>query len=166
MWHVYDCTDYAVNLFNCPTVAYSGEKDRQKQAADIMAAALKTQGLELTHVIGPDTAHSYHPQAKVEINRRIDAIVARGRNAVPRRVRFTTFTLRYPECLWIRLDGLEEHWKRARIDAEIVDCALREGATDNVSALRIDMPSGGCPLDNTQRPTVHIDGYELTSAGD
>ena len=27
LWHWYDCTDYAVNLFNCPTVAYSGEND-------------------------------------------------------------------------------------------------------------------------------------------
>ena len=37
LWHWYDCTDYAVNLFNLPTVAYSGEIDRQKQAADVMA---------------------------------------------------------------------------------------------------------------------------------
>ena len=37
LWHLYDCTDYALNLFNCPTVAYSGEVDRQKQAADMMA---------------------------------------------------------------------------------------------------------------------------------
>ena len=34
--HLYDCTDWAVNLYNCPTVAYSGEIDKQKQAADIM----------------------------------------------------------------------------------------------------------------------------------
>ena len=113
LWHVYDCTDYALNLFNCPTVAYSGENDRQKQAADIMAAALKAENMELTHIIGPNTGHSYHPQAKEEINRRIDSIVARGRNPVPHRVRFTTFTLRYPECLWVRLEGLEEHWERA-----------------------------------------------------
>ena len=37
LWHLYDSTDYALNLFNCPTVAYSGEVDRQKQAADMMA---------------------------------------------------------------------------------------------------------------------------------
>ncbi|GIS59797.1 MAG: hypothetical protein CM1200mP2_20220 [Planctomycetaceae bacterium] len=36
MWHWYDCTDWAVNLAHCPTVAYSGELDIQKQAADIM----------------------------------------------------------------------------------------------------------------------------------
>jgi len=163
LWHVYDCTDYALNLFNCPTVAYSGEKDRQKQAADIMAAALEAQGMALTHIIGPNTAHAYHPQAKAEINRRIDAIVDRGRDPVPRRVRFTTFTLRYPESLWIRLEGLEKHWERAEVDAEIIDAHSVKVATENVSAFRIAMPSGGCPLDNTRRPAVRIDGDELTA---
>ncbi|HTU27702.1 MAG TPA: prolyl oligopeptidase family serine peptidase, partial [Pirellulales bacterium] len=163
LWQVYDCTDYALNLFNLPTVAYSGEKDRQKQAADVMAAALASQGLELTHIIGPDTGHGYHPQAKEEINRRIDAIVARGRNTVPQRVRFTTFTLRYPECLWIRLEGLNEHWQRAGVDAEITGPHSAQVSTANVSAFRIAMPSGGCPLDNTARPTVKIDGQELTA---
>ncbi len=47
LWHLYDCTDYAVNLFNLPTVAYSGEIDRQKQAADIMAEALENDGLSI-----------------------------------------------------------------------------------------------------------------------
>ena len=40
LWHMYDATDYAANLYNCPTVAYSGEIDRQKQAADMMEKAL------------------------------------------------------------------------------------------------------------------------------
>ena len=44
LWHMYDCTDYAGNLFNCPTVAYSGEMDTQKQAADMMAEALESEG--------------------------------------------------------------------------------------------------------------------------
>jgi predicted peptidase len=41
LWHWYDCTDYAVNLAQCPTIAYSGEIDSQKQAADVMADALR-----------------------------------------------------------------------------------------------------------------------------
>ncbi len=89
LWHLYDATDHAINLFNCPTVAYSGETDRQKQAADMMARALAAEGLLLTHVIGPKTAHSYEKNAKTEINRRIDAIVARGRDPLPAQVRFT-----------------------------------------------------------------------------
>jgi pimeloyl-ACP methyl ester carboxylesterase len=163
LWHVYDCTDYAVNLFNCPTVAYSGENDSQKQAADVMAKAMAAEGIELTHVIGPKTGHSYHPEAKAEINRRIDAIVARGRNPVPNKVRFTTWTLRYNEMLWVTVDGMEQHWERARVDAEIVNSSGVKVTTQNVSALTLAMPSGLCPLDNTRKPKVMIDGSDLTA---
>ncbi len=161
LWHMYDCTDYAVNLFNCPTVAYSGELDKQKQAADMMARALATEGIELVHVIGPKTAHSYHAEAKAEINRRIDAFVSRGRNPVPRQVRFTTWTLRYNQMLWITLDGLEQHWERARVDADITGPASVKLATQNVSALTLSMPPGLCPLDITRRPVLEIDGQSI-----
>jgi hypothetical protein len=152
LWHLYDCTDYAANLFNCPVVAYSGEIDKQKQAADIMAAALSHEGISLVHVIGPQTAHKYHPAAKEEINRRIDALVAVGRNPVPARVRFTTWTLRYHRLLWVAIDGLDAHWERAKLE------------TRNVSALTLSMPPGLCPLDNTRKPRVVIDGLELAGA--
>src|SRR5439155_10984940 len=89
LWHLYDATDYALNLFNCPTVAYSGEIDKQKQAADMMAGALKAEGIELTHVIGPNTGHKYHPDSKVEIDKLIDAIVPKARQRVPKQVKFT-----------------------------------------------------------------------------
>ena len=41
---MYDCTGYAANLAFLPTVAYSGEIDKQKQAADMMEAALNDAG--------------------------------------------------------------------------------------------------------------------------
>jgi dienelactone hydrolase len=160
LWHLYDCTDYAVNLYNCPTVAYSGEVDRQKQAADKMAEALKAEGMTLVHLIGPKTAHAYHPQTKQEINERIDSIAARGRNPVPARVRFTTWTLRYNQMLWLTVDGLEQHWERARVDAEIVGDGV-QATTHNVSALTFSMPAGWCPLDDTHPPKVRLDGQEL-----
>jgi hypothetical protein len=119
LWHMYDCTDYAVNLFNLPTVAYSGEIDRQKQAADMMAKAMDVEGLQLTHIIGPKTGHSYHPEARAEVNRRIDAIMARGRDRLPRRVKFQTWTLRYNESHWVhrRLAAALGTWpRRGRID--------------------------------------------------
>jgi dienelactone hydrolase len=164
LWHLYDCTDYAVNLFNCPTVAYSGEIDSQKQAADIMARALKAEGIELVHIIGPKTGHAYHPRARDEINRRIDRIVARGRNPVPRQVRFTTWTLRYNRMLWVTVDGLDQHWARARVDAELADSSTVKAATANVSALTFSMPAGLCPLDCTRRPTVVLDGQSVSAA--
>jgi hypothetical protein len=164
LWHLYDCTDYALNLANCPVVAYSGEIDKQKQAGDIMARAMAAEGLTLVHVIGPQTAHTYHPQSKEEINRRIDRIVARGRDPVPRQVRFATWTLRYHEMLWVRLDALNRHWEQARVDAEITDGATVTIKTRNVSALTLAMPSGHCPLDVTRRPKVLLGTQELEGA--
>src|SRR5204863_2826443 len=107
----------AVNRFNGPTVAYSGEIDSQKQAADIMGQTLAAEGIEMVHIIGPKTAHSYHRDSKKEIDRRIDSIAVRGRNPVPDHVRFTTWTLRYNQMNWVTVDGLEQHWERAHVDA-------------------------------------------------
>lgn len=161
LWHMYDCTDYAVNLYHCPVVAYSGELDSQKQAADMMAKALEAEGMDLVHIIGPKTRHAYHPEAKKEIDRRLDSIVARGRETIPQRVRFTTWTLRYNEMAWIRLDGLERHWDRARVEAAIAGPSQVQVQTQNISALSFIMPPGRCPFDNTQKVTVILDGDQL-----
>lgn len=164
LWHVYDCTDYAVNLFNCPTVAYSGEIDNQKQAADMMAKALSAEGISMVHVIGPKTPHRYHADSKKEIDRRMDSILARGRDPVPQTVRFTTWTLRYNNALWVTVDGLDAHWERARVDADLGANSTVNAQTKNVSALTFSMPAGLCPLDNTIKPRVVLDGQELEAA--
>ena len=162
--HMYDCTDWAINLSNCPTVAYSGEIDRQKQAADIMAEAMAREGLDMVHIIGPKTGHTYHPEAKKEIDRRIDAIARIGRNPIPKRVQFTTFTLRYNKMHWVTVDALEEHWERARVDAMLLDRFRVSIKTTNVTALTLTMPPGSCPLDNTTPPVVLIDGEIIKAA--
>ena len=110
LWHLYDATDYALNLIHCPTVAYSGELDAQKQAADVMARALAEEGIDLEHVIGPGTRHQYHPQAQATVERLMSEIAARGRERYPRSVHFTTFTLKYNHMHWVMVDGLGEHW--------------------------------------------------------
>ena len=55
LWQLYDAPAYAENFRNVPVVAYSGENDKQKQAADLMASVLQKAGIQLTHVIGPGT---------------------------------------------------------------------------------------------------------------
>lgn len=158
LWHWYDCPDYAVNLFNLPTVAYSGEIDKQKQAADVMAAALEKEGIELAHIIGPNTPHRYHPASKIEINERIDAIAARGRDPLPRQVKFATYTLRYNKSHWVQLDGLEEHWKKARIDAELTADGI-QATTTNISALTFEIHPGLAPF--AAAPRITLDGQTI-----
>jgi pimeloyl-ACP methyl ester carboxylesterase len=161
LWHQYNATDYALNFFNLPTVAYSGEIDGQKQAADMMAKAMAKEGLELTHIIGPQTRHAYHPVAKQEVSRRIDAIVERGRDPMPRQIRFATWTLRYNSCAWLTVDALEKHWTQARVAAEITGNTVRM-ETERATALSIVMPPGLCPFDSHERVKVVIDGKQLS----
>ncbi len=163
LWHWYNATDYAANLFNCPTVAYSGEIDRQIQAANVMARELKAEGIELTHIIGPQTEHKYHPDAIKEISRRIDSIAAAGRNPVPRRVKFTTWTLRYNQMAWVTVDGLKTLGTR-RVEAEIRNNAPIQITTQNVTALTLEMKPGECPLDNSRRSTVILDKQEVAAS--
>jgi len=158
LWHWYDCTDYAINLFNCPVIAYSGANDRQKQAADKMAEAMKKEGMTLLHLIGPQTGHSYEAKTKEELNRRIDSIVKHGRDAVPMHILFTTWTLRYHKMLWVQIDGMEKHWSRAEVDAVLNDgVSIR---TRNVAALTLHFEPGSCPLEALEKPSVRIDDDE------
>ena len=75
LWQMYDCPVWARNLRMLPTIAYSGEIDKQKQAADVMADACwnlpEDERFELTHIIAPKTAHKVDPTARVEIERRL-----------------------------------------------------------------------------------------------
>ena len=84
LWQLYDATDYAVE----PVQPADGRLQRRERQAEAGRrrdgpGAEEGQGMELTHIIGPKTGHSYHPEAKAEINRRIDAIAAKGRDPVP-----------------------------------------------------------------------------------
>jgi hypothetical protein len=155
LWHLYNASDYAQNIFNLPTVAYSGEVDRQKQAADVMAREMKKVGLELVHIIGPKTAHAYEKNAKEEVNKRIDAIVEKGKPFLLDRneIKFVTYTLRYNKGGWVRVEGLEKHWEAASI------IGTREAGkgvavtTKGVTALSVALPPG--------RTVLTIDGAKL-----
>ena len=160
LWHLYDATDYAVNTFNLPVVAYSGANDGQKQAADAMAAAMSAEGLTLEHIIGPNTGHSYEAGARQQIQDRLDQFASRGRNPVPKEVRFTTWTLRYSKMFWIAIEGIEQHWKRARVQAAIEGDGLR-ATTAGVTAMRVVFDKGLAPFVAGARPRLQIDGAQL-----
>ena len=162
LWRWYNATDSALNLFHCPTVVYSGELDRQKQAADVMEAALRAEEIEMLHLIGPKTEHKIHPESMEEIERRLASIAAGGRARMPFEVHFTTWMLRYNRMHWVVVDEMKEHWERTRVHATITGSSAVTVRTKNVAALTLDMAAGHCPLHLQARPVVTIDEQELT----
>ena len=161
LWHMYDSTDYAINTFNVPVVAYSGEIDGQKQAADAMADAMLEEGLKLEHLIGPNTGHAYEAGARQRLQERLDEIASRGRNPAPPEIRFTTWMLRYNKMFWITVDAMGEEWQRGRVNAKI-DGNTITATTSNVTAMHLDFAPAESPFATGSKPILKIDEATVT----
>jgi len=158
LWGAYDVPGYVRNLFNTRTIAYSGELDKQIQAARVMEDAYTAEGRELEHLIGPGVEHQYEPKTLEELLQRLNTVVTLSDTkdlVVPRDVHLQTRTLRYSRQHWIRATGLEEHWKEARIDAKRPSTGSIELQTRNVSRIEFDGPLAG------SQPSTIVDGIDL-----
>lgn len=164
LWGLYDCTDYAANLSNLPVIAYSGEIDHQKQAADRMEKAMAERGLPLVHLIGPKTAHALEPETKKEIAKRLDEIAETGRERFPKSIRLETRTLRYNRMSWVQIDGMGEHWKRAYLEASYTDSGIHVKEVENISALTFEFPSDSVPFQSGETPVIEIAGLEIATS--
>jgi hypothetical protein len=156
-----NATDYAGNFFNIPVVAYNGDEDKQRQAADIMARNMALEGLTLSRVTGLHIGHAYTPAAKAQLDRMMDAIAVKGRDEWPREVRFTTWTLKYNRMRWVVVDGLEKHWDRARVNALIANDHTVQVTTTNVSAVSFEMGVGAGLLNRAAKISIAIDGQTV-----
>ncbi len=163
--HLTNATDYAANFFNVPVVAYNGDKDGQKQAADVMQVSMEKEGLTLSRVTGLNIGHAYTPAAIVELDSRMDALADKGRVLYPREVRFVTWTLKYNRMRWVQVDGLEKHWDRARVDAVLEGDHTVKATTSNVSALSFVMEPGAEMVNPGMKTTVTLDGQNIAVAG-
>lgn len=154
LWGLYDVPNYVRNLFNTQTIAYSGELDKQIQAARVMEEAFQSEGRKLTHLIGPGVEHKYEPATLKELQSRLQAIVAAGPPKSDQ-IHVQTRTLRYPGSRGVRILRLNEHWQDTRIDLQIVAPKKFRVTTKNVAAFEL-----GHPL-NTDGVEVEIDGANI-----
>jgi dienelactone hydrolase len=124
--HIYDALDYAVNASNVPIVGYGGEDDPQLRASVAIREELEREGykfyplgprpgyLRALFLVGPKTAHRWHPDSKKEA----DSFV--GRQQSPgilqmSRLRFVTYTERYNSCFGLTIQQLERQYERAEV---------------------------------------------------
>lgn len=165
LYNLYDATKYAANLHQCPVIAYSGSEDKQKQAADIMAEYMAKEGLKLQHIIGAGMGHKYDDISLEIINRTMDGWASQPKDPFPKKIEFVTYTLRYNQMQWLTIDGLEEHWKEARVEAEIVDEYKFQIKTQNITGFTIDLPSGNPILKSGGEVLLNVDDAQIKAPG-
>lgn len=135
--HMLDSIDYAANASMVPAIACMGEKDPFFDAHVLMGKAMEKEGLKMVNLISPGTGHVIDPATHKEQMRRIGEYAAKGIER-PKRIRFVTWTLKYPTCHWITVTGMEEHYQRAEVVAEQDDDGLvRIEEPTNVTSLFI-----------------------------
>jgi predicted esterase len=137
LWGVYDVPGYARNFFNVPLVVYSGEQDSQRDAAAYMEEVLAGEGFKMRHHIGPGMGHKYHPEVIQVVQAEIEAAVAKGREAMPKRVVLQTRTLGYSKLFWVRLLSQEKAWEDTRIEAELGEKGMLRVVTKNARAFEV-----------------------------
>ena len=162
MLHYYDAVDYSLNAFNTPTVGYGGEIDAQLQASVNIREQLTAEGfrfqqdgpfrwvtsdLRTLFLIGPKTAHSWHPESRAESNVFIrNALETADR--IPDRVRFVTYTTRFNKAWWLTVTGLDKTYERAEVDATRSHGGETHTLTTrNVSRLELEAAAGAFNID-------------------
>ena len=159
LWTLYDVPNYVRNLFNAPVVVYSGELDKQIQAARVMEEAYQEEGRVLPHVIGPGMGHQYHPDSLKQIMKQMDEAVKKGLDQVPAEVRLQTRTLRYNRVHWVEATGLEEHWQDSRIDARMISKEKIEVTTRNIHSFQLS------PFADMSAVNIFVDGKQVAYSG-
>jgi pimeloyl-ACP methyl ester carboxylesterase len=161
--HYVDAEDYALNAFNLPFVSYGGEKDAQLRASVRFREAVEREGFTLTKespykwtttelrglfLVGPDTGHAWHKASKQESEAFLRKAIDETAGKSPNHVRFVTYTMRYNTAHWVTVEGLEESYTRADVDAKRTDDMKQYTvATKNVSRIAFDVPAAAFTLD-------------------
>lgn len=161
--HYVDAEDYALNGFNVPFVSYGGEKDGQLRASIRFREAVEREGFRLTKespykwtttdlralfLIGPETGHAWHKESKQESEAFLRKAIDETAGKTPNHVRFVTYTMRYNSAHWVTIEGLEESYTRADVDARRSDDLKQMTVTTkNVSRVRFDAPAAAVTID-------------------
>ncbi|MBS1830754.1 MAG: prolyl oligopeptidase family serine peptidase [Acidobacteria bacterium] len=154
-WPIYDSYLYARNALLVPTVGYGSIDDPQLQASTNVKEQLANENIQPTDLralflIGPAIGHKFSPDSKKISEQFIQAALAEPRTE-PKHIRFLTYTTRYNNAAWITIDGLEQHYSRAEVDA-VKEADTIRISTKNVTHLKLAQPS-----------KLTIDGQQITT---
>src|SRR6185295_1695822 len=161
-------SQWALNIYNLPLAGHDGENDPGQLESSLRARRqlekegfpsvgdpdfLRSQGAPGLWLVSKDTGHGTSPL----VRQRLDAFLKewgdKGQMS-PDHLRFLTYTTRYNRDYWASLDGLEQHYERAEIDARRSDNrAAYDIKTRNLTRLSLR------EMDRAKE--IRIDGQEI-----
>jgi pimeloyl-ACP methyl ester carboxylesterase len=162
--------DHALNVWNVPLVAYAGANDAQLLSSTNIRQQLTAEGYtidQLSTYVGkgrdinalflatPRQGHSHATGETLRLINEFNAANFKRGRVVPDHIKFITYTTRYNTDYWITVDGLIQHYNRAKVDAQR-DAAKSSYTiqTANVSSLVLS--------DMSAATSITIDGDALT----
>lgn len=118
---------------------------------------LRVKGTPSVFLISLNTGHSVSPLVRQRVDGFLKEHGDRGRVS-PDHVRFVTYTARYNRSHWISVDGLEQHYERAEVNARRANGRTAfDITTKNVSRLAVREVNGAA--------VIRIDGQEVKGKG-
>lgn len=153
----YDVLPWVNNLKNTRTIPYSGEKDKQKQAADRVFAKTKNLGIDIPYIIGKNMGHRIDKDSSKTIETTLTKWAKQPADVPRAKLDFTTYTLRYNKVEWLTISGLESHWKPSRIEGEIQEDGSLLIKTSGITRFEIDFHESAWPKTD-KRVKAMIDG--------
>jgi hypothetical protein len=121
-----------------PTPARSMARNK---AADIMVKYAKQEGIEFPHIIGPQTAHKYHPESKPKIEELVTAAI--GITTARRKRCSDDLHAHYPTNFWVTIRAMDRQWERADVDVEVTNTEVVKVKTRNVASLELQSAGDG-----------------------
>ena len=142
--NLYDVLPWTRNLSGVPVIAYSGEVDKQRQAAQRVADRVEqinatSPTIDFDHVIGQKMGHKIDEPSKKMVEAKLATLGDRSSRS-DRTIDYTTYTTRYPGSRWIRVTGMQKHFTPARVQAKFNEQTI-DLETEGVTRMRIDLSS-------------------------
>lgn len=156
----YDVLPWTTNLRNTNLIAYSGEVDKQRAAAERVTSLAKQKGVPYQHVIGKGMGHKIDSDSAKAIDAALQKLDSAKPESPRREIDFSTYLLRYHQADWLSVEGLEEQFAPGRVRAKIVGDHAIEMTTSGVTRLRLDFADSAWPGDES-KVTLTMDGQTV-----
>ena len=142
---LYDVLPWVGNLRNVPTVAYSGELDKQRQAADRVVEQAEKSEIPVTHIIGRNMGHKIDTDSALKIEGSLNRLASEPNESPRREINFTTCTLQYWKARLAR-----NHWTQRTLDFQSSRSSHHRQPTDcnfngRYNASEIEFSHSGWP---------------------